>query len=79
MATFSRKVQKVRSNQGVQAGYLGSKTSVALGMIDTAISPLRRNRDAGRQSVVAASHRNLAAVASVYVCASAAWQHEPAF
>src|SRR5213595_17329 len=31
-----------------QAGHLGSKTSVALGMIHPAISPPRRQRDAGR-------------------------------
>jgi hypothetical protein len=31
-----------------QAGHLGSKTSVALGMIQPTISPRRRNRDAGR-------------------------------
>src|ERR1700730_18805545 len=33
-----------------QAGHLGSKSSVALGMIHPAISPLRRNRDAGRRA-----------------------------
>src|ERR1700730_14812540 len=34
-----------------QAGHLGSKTSVALGMIHPAISPLRRHRDAGRRAL----------------------------
>ena len=33
----------------------------------------------GPTRVVAASRRNLAAVPSVHVCASVAWQHEPAF
>ena len=33
------------------AGHLGSSASVALGMIQPAISPPRRNRDAGRRTL----------------------------
>jgi hypothetical protein len=37
-----------------QAGHLGSSASVALGMIQPASSPPRRNRDAGRPALMSA-------------------------